>query len=59
MSHEQVHRRHDFGAFKHNGKRVFWKFDHYVPGLEHGSENSAEPQQTVPALTVMLAAEFC
>ncbi len=49
---------HDFGAFDHAGKRIFWKIDYYAPCLERGSENPADPAQTVRVLTVMLAEEY-
>lgn len=48
----------DFGAFEHNGQRVFWKIDYYAPDLMHGSENPADPRQTVRVLTIMLAHEY-
>jgi hypothetical protein len=49
---------HDFGAFEHNGERIFWKIDYYAPDMEHGSEDAADPQQTVRVLTIMLASEY-
>ena len=52
------HGERDFGAFKHNGTRIFWKIDYYAPDLEHGSENPADPTQTVRVLTIMLASEY-
>ena len=48
----------DFGAFEHDGQRVFWKIDYYAPDLMHGSENPADPKQTVRVLTIMLAQEY-
>jgi hypothetical protein len=48
---------HDFGSFEHEGHRVFWKIDYYAPDMEHGSENPADPKQTVRVLTIMLADE--
>jgi hypothetical protein len=33
------HGEHDFGAFEHEGERIFWKIDYYAPDMEHGSEN--------------------
>ena len=48
----------DFGAFEHNGHQVFWKIDYYAPDLMHGSENPADPKQTVRVLTIMLADEY-
>lgn len=48
----------DFGAFEHNGQRIFWKIDYYARDLMHGSENPADPKQTVRVLTIMLADEY-
>src|SRR5271157_5858934 len=39
------HGEHDFGAFEHEGQRIFWKIDYYAPDMEHGSENPADPKQ--------------
>ena len=48
----------DFGAFEHNGQRIFWKIDYYARDMMHGSENPADPKQTVRVLTIMLASEY-
>jgi hypothetical protein len=48
----------DFGAIDHEGIRVFWKIDYYAPDLCQGSENPADPSQTVRVLTIMLAEEY-
>lgn len=52
------HGERDFGAFEHKGNSIFWKIDYYAPDLEHGSENPADPKQTVRVLTIMLAVEY-
>ena len=52
------HGERDFGAFEHNGQRIFWKIDYYARDLMHGSENPADPKQTVRVLTIMLAHEY-
>ena len=53
---------HDFGAFTfdHEGEslRIFWKIDYYTPDLLHGSEDPADPEQTIRVLTIMLAEEY-
>ncbi|GJL59732.1 MAG: hypothetical protein NPIRA03_25890 [Nitrospirales bacterium] len=49
---------HDFGSLDHNGQKIFWKIDYYAPDMMHGSENPADPSQTVRVLTIMLAEEY-
>ena len=48
----------DFGAFTHEGHRIFWKIDCYAPDMCHGSEDPSDPRQTVRVLTLMLAEEY-
>jgi len=52
------HGEHDFGAFDDDGDRFFWKIDYYDRSLTQGSENPADPKQTVRVLTLMLADEY-
>jgi hypothetical protein len=52
------HRERDFGAFDHEGNRIFWKIDYYALDMSHGSETPADPKQTVRVLTIMLAEEY-
>ncbi len=49
---------HDFGAFDHNGEKIFWKIDYYDPDLKYGSEDPSDPNQTARVLTIMLANEY-
>lgn len=51
------HDEHDFGAVTIDGYKVFWKIDCYARDMMHGSENPADPTQTVRVLTIMLAEE--
>jgi hypothetical protein len=48
----------DFGAFEHNGERIFWKIDYYDRSITKGSEDPSDPAQTVRVLTIMLASEY-
>ncbi len=52
------HQERDFGAFEHNGNRVFRKIDYYDTTLTKGSEDPSDPKQTVRVLTIMLASEY-
>lgn len=49
---------HDFGAFEHDGRRIFWKIDYYAPDMISGSEDPADLSRTVRVLTIMLASEW-
>ena len=53
------HGEHDFGAFEHDGQRIFWKIDYYADErCEFGSEDPADPALTYRVLTIMLAEEY-
>ena len=52
------HKERDFGAFEHNGSRIFWKIDYYATTMTKGSEDPSDPKQTVRVLTIMLASEY-
>lgn len=49
---------HDFGSFSYEGEKIYWKIDYYDSTLERGSEDPADPEQTVRVLTVMLSHEY-
>ena len=49
---------HDFGSFKHDGQKVFFKIDYYDQKGEFASPNPADPTKTNRVLTVMLAEEY-
>jgi hypothetical protein len=49
---------HDFGAFDHDGTRFFWKIDYFDRSLTSGSEDPADPERTIRALTLMKAEEY-
>lgn len=49
---------HDFGAFTHEGRKVFWKIDTYDPSMEWGSEDPSDAEKTARVLTIMLAEEY-
>jgi Protein of unknown function (DUF3768) len=52
------HGEHDFGAFEHDGERIFWKIDYYNSTLTQGSEDPTDPSKTIRVLTIMLASEY-
>ena len=52
------HGEHDFGSVELAGEKYFWKIDYYAPDMEHGSENPADPSQTVRVMTIMHASEY-
>lgn len=52
------HGEHDFVSFEHEGVKYFAKMDYYALDMQGGSEDPAEPSQTVRVLTVMRADEY-
>src|ERR1035441_2095884 len=38
------HGERDFGAFEHNGERIFWKIDYYDTTLTKGREDPTDPR---------------
>jgi len=52
------HGEHNFGAFDHDGQRIFWKIDYYGPDMMSGSEDPSDPDATRRVLTIMLASEY-
>ena len=48
----------DFGAFEHNGMRIFWKIDCYGSDLKTASPDPSDPAVTCRVLTVMRADEY-
>jgi hypothetical protein len=49
---------HDFVVVEHAGEKYFAKVDYFAPDLLHGSENPADPKQTIRVLTIMRADEY-
>lgn len=52
------HGEHDFGSFRLDGQKLFWKIDCYDPTLSYGSEDPADPLITRRVMTIMLASEY-
>ena len=52
------HGEHDFGAFEHQGRRLFWKIDYYDRSVTVHSPDPADPEVTTRVLTIMLAEEY-
>lgn len=52
------HGERDFGSFKVDGVRIFWKIDYYDPTMTGGSEDPADPKATTRVLTIMRAEEY-
>ncbi len=52
------HGEHDFVSVEHEGVKYFGKMDYYASDMQSGSEDPADPLQTVRVLTVMRADEY-
>lgn len=52
------YREHDFGAFDHGGKKVFWKIDYFDDDYLYGSADPSELSTVCRVLTIMLAEEY-
>ncbi|TXC67950.1 DUF3768 domain-containing protein [Sphingomonas ginsenosidivorax] len=52
------HGHRDMGAFDFEGTPCLWKIDYYDRNLESGSENPADPFETVRVLTILCADEW-
>jgi len=52
------HGEHDFVSVEHGGTKYFGKIDYYASDMAHGSEDPADPAQTVRVLTIMRADEY-
>jgi len=52
------YKEHDFGSFKHEGHKIFFKMDYYDQKEEFASPNPGDANKTKRVLTVMLADEY-
>ena len=52
------HGEHDFVSFKHESVKYFGKMDYYALDMQNGSEDPADPSQTIRVLTIMRADEY-
>ena len=52
------HGEHDFGSFKHDGEKIFWKIDYYDKTMEFASPDPTDSKVTTRVLTVLLASEY-
>lgn len=48
----------DFAAITFLDRKVWFKIDYYAPGLEFGSEDPADPAQTVRVMTILLPDDY-
>ena len=52
------HGEHDFGSFKIDNQKFFWKIDYYDKEMEQGSKDPSDPEKTTRVLIIMLAEEY-
>jgi hypothetical protein len=57
-SDNDPHQEHDFGSFKIDGQKFFFKHDYYDKSMRYGSEDPSDPEKTTRVLTIMLAEEY-
>lgn len=55
---DDPYQERDFAALEVEGAKVYFKFDYYNLTMDGGSEDPADPAQTVRVLTVMLPSEY-
>ena len=55
---DDSYQERDFAALEVEGTKVYFKFDYYNLTMDGGSEDPADPAQTVRVLTVMLPSEY-
>ena len=55
---DDPHGEHDFLSFEHCNRTFFWKCDYYNKEMDSGSEDPADPEQTIRVGTLMLAEDY-
>ncbi len=55
---DDPYQERDFAALEVEGTKVYFKFDYYNLTMDGGSDDPADPAQTVRVLTVMLPSEY-
>ena len=55
---DDPYQERDFAALEVEGTKVYFKLDYYNLTMDGGSEDPADPAQTVRVLPVMLPAEY-
>ena len=55
---DDPYQERDFAALEVERTKVYFKFDYYNLTMDGGSEDPADPAQTVRVLTVMLPSEY-